>query len=229
MLLFLYNWHMTFKELTRQLVSEESFINLEKYVNLIEEKNKVMNLTGFSGDRLWQEGIYESIFVLIEGFGKAESKEILDIGAGAGFPSVPYLIAFPNNKLTIYEPQRKRTLFLEEVKNELNLNIDIQNIRAEDSKDVEKFDLITARAVASFKILAEISHRPAKINAQFAFMKGPKAQEELNESKWICNKLSINAQIRAIETRGRENNIITYKKENKTPEGFPREWKLIKG
>lgn len=43
---------MTFKELTKQLVSEESFNNLVKYVELIEEKNKVMNLTGFSGDRL---------------------------------------------------------------------------------------------------------------------------------------------------------------------------------
>lgn len=218
---------MTFKDLTKQLVPEDRFDLLERYFNMIEEKNAVMNLTGFSGDRLWQEGIYESIYVLIKAFGKVENKNILDIGAGAGFPSVPYLIAFPNNSLTIYEPKNKRTLFLESVKEELNLNIDIKNIRAEESNEKNKFDLITARAVASFKVLAEISHSPAKIGAKFGFMKGPKVHEEVKESSWIINRLKISPEIIKIDTEGRDNYVISYLKEEETPVDIPREWRVI--
>lgn len=223
-----YNMDMSFKDKTKKIVSEQSFFKLEKYVELIEEKNKVMNLTGFSDDRLWEEGIYESIFLLINSFGKVSNKKILDIGAGAGFPSVPYLIAFPQNELTIYEPIKKRTLFLEEVKKTLSLNIDIKNIRAEESKDLEKFDLITARAVAPFKILAEISHRPAKIGAIFAFLKGPRAKEEIQDASKICRELSIKPTVLNLVMDTRDNYVITYTKDCITPLEFPREWKIIK-
>lgn len=221
---------MTYKNKVKELVSEESFINLVKYVEMIEEKNKVMNLTGFKDDRLWEEGIYESIILLQKGFGITESKKILDIGAGAGFPSVPYLIAHPTNELTIYEPTKKRTLFLEEVKRELGLNLTIQNIRAEDSEQVEYFDLITARAVASFKILAEISHKPAKVGAIFAFIKGPKAAEEVSDAIKMRKELPIHPEIEEVVLESRTNNIIRYKKEAQTPSKYPRKWiDIIKG
>lgn len=53
------------KKKTRDLVNNEQiFSQLEKFVSLIEQKNKVMNLTGFTQDQLWKEGIYESIITL---------------------------------------------------------------------------------------------------------------------------------------------------------------------
>lgn len=213
--------------MTKELVSTEAFKNLEVYVDMIEEKNKVMNLTGFKEDRLWQEGIYESIFVLLEGFGEANKLSILDIGAGAGFPSVPYLIAFPDNKLTIYEPQGKRSVFLESVKKELGLNMVIKNSRIEESDEVEVYDLLTARAVASFKVLAEISHKIAKVGATFAFFKGPKAKQEIDDAGKIMHKLVIQPEIRSINTPDRDNNLIVYTKFKETPEDVPRRWAEI--
>ena len=215
---------MTYKDKVKEITTNESFDNLVKYVQMIEEKNKVMNLTGFKEDRLWEEGIYESIVLLEKGFGKANNKKILDIGAGVGFPSVPYLIANPTNELTIYEPTKKRTLFLQDVAKELGLNIKIINIRAEDSQQIEYFDLITARAVASFKILAEISHKPAKIGARFAFIKGPKAKQEIEDALKIKKELDIMPIIEEVILDSKTNNIVSYSKKGQTPLKYPRKW-----
>ncbi|WP_334687527.1 hypothetical protein [Mycoplasmopsis cynos] len=57
------------------------FSLFQKYFDLIEEKNKVMNLTGFSGERLWEEGIFESLIFMLKITENQENKIILDIGA----------------------------------------------------------------------------------------------------------------------------------------------------
>ncbi len=223
-IVFLYNNFMTFKDKTRNMVSDKTFFNLEKYVSLIEEKNKVMNLTGFKGDKIWEEGIFESIYLLENGIGNVNGKRILDIGAGAGFPSIPYLIANPNNSLTIYESQKKRVNFLLHVKETLELKINVFNIRGENSSQIETFDFVTARAVAPFKILAEISHRPAKIGAKFIFIKGPMVSEEIDDATIIVKKLEIKTTIKKYIINGKENMIVTYRKNNKTPDLYPRKW-----
>ncbi|MCP4336918.1 MAG: 16S rRNA (guanine(527)-N(7))-methyltransferase RsmG [Mycoplasma sp.] len=218
----------TFKEKTKKHINNQNiFTKLEKYVFLIEEKNKVINLTGFTGDKLWEQGIYESIILLEMSFNNNEGN-ILDIGAGAGFPSVPYLIAHPEKKLTIYEPIGKRVDFLNEVSKKLDLDIDVQKIRVEDSKEYEKFDFICARAVVEFKILLEISHHIAKIGADFAFIKGKKAKKEIHEARFQIKNFNVNPKIKKSIINQKENNIIFYKKENKTPKNFPRKWSVIK-
>lgn len=74
---------------------------LSQYYFLIEEKNQVFNLTAFSDLKLVEEGLIESILLLSEidkSIYSLKNKKILDIGAGAGFPSLPYLI-FTNEDL----------------------------------------------------------------------------------------------------------------------------------
>ena len=219
---------MDFKKKVKLLVSKKAFENLCKYVDLIEQKNKVINLTGFSGNNLWKEGIYESIFLLNHLISQKSNLKILDIGSGVGFPLVPYLIVNPNNQVTIYEPMQKRVSFLNEVKKILKLNLNVKRIRSEDASENEHFDFITARAVAPFKILAEISHHLLKINGTFIFLKGPKAKEEIQKASWIIKQLKIRPKIKPIKTFQKENLIITYLKEHKTPSNFPRKWKKIK-
>lgn len=223
---------MTFKEKTREFVlkvaDEKAFANLETYVSMIEEKNKVMNLTGFSGDRLWKEGIFESIISLYQFFGNPGNKKLLDIGAGAGFPSVPFKIVFPETNLTIIEPLNKRMIFLEEVFKNLNLKANLLIARAEEVKD-KTFDLITARAVAPLKVLLEISSQLGDINTHYAFLKGPSVFEELDEAKAIINKLKIDGQIKKITSQDleREAYAFEYKKQFDTPNGYPRPWAKI--
>lgn len=220
---------MQFKLATKKYIDNfEIFKKLEKYVEMIEEKNKVMNLTGFSGDRLWKEGIFESIMCM-DAIVPTEAKEILDIGAGAGFPSIPYAIAHPEKRITIIEPLQKRVTFLKEVVEVLGLNVILVVDRAEDSKLKEKFDCITARAVAPLKVLIEISHHLGKVGSKFTWIKGPGVQDELLDATQISEKLEVHPRIKKIEFLGndKEINVVEYTKEDKTPSGYPRKWAQI--
>ncbi len=207
--------------------NNDAFNKLEKYVSMIEETNQVMNLTGFTGDKLWEEGIYESILLLERSFNNNDGN-MLDIGAGAGFPSIPYIIVHPEKELTIYEPNGKRVKFLKEVSDELHLMVDVQQIRVEDSKELDKFDFITARAVVDLKVLIEVSHHVAKINASFAFIKGKRAKEEIHESRFNSNIFNVEPKAIEVIIGEKHNNVITYKKNKSTPKGYPRLWSVIK-
>ena len=160
---------------------------LSQYYFLIEEKNQVLNLTAFSDLKLVEEGLIESILLLSEidkSIYSFKNKKILDIGAGAGFPSLPYLIFTNENfELTIYEPMLKRYNFLVEVKEKLNLKkLRILRYRAEDSKEFNYYNLITARAVAKLRILIEFSHKLGKTNDwMLCFLKYKKYEEEIEE------------------------------------------------
>lgn len=213
------------------------FNQMEIYVNLIEEYNQKMNLTGFSGDKLWEEGIFQSLLLLNNAFNKNDSlnsfntkQKMLDIGAGAGFPSIPFLIQHINKlELTIYEPMNKRVQFLEMVKEKLNIsNLTIKKIRSEDSNQKNFFDFVTARAVTELKNLIEISHHLGKINCQFSFLKSLKIDQEIKDSEWIMKKMNIqNFKIDTINFNDKSNKIISYYKNNSTPKEFPRKWNQI--
>ena len=220
---------MNFKDLTKNHINNpEVFISLEKYVALIEKHNKVMNLTGFSGQKLWEEGIYESIVSLDTAFGKNIKGKLLDIGAGVGFPSIPYLINNPDLELTIFEPLKKRLNFLEIVKNELNLNIKLINTRVEDFLQKEIFDYVTARAVSSLKNLLQAGAHVPKINGHFGFIKGPKYQDEIHSAKQVLNELDWPFTIKKVMLPNKQTFIIKIKKNKPSPNKYPLPWKDIK-
>ncbi|MGL4252117.1 MAG: 16S rRNA (guanine(527)-N(7))-methyltransferase RsmG [Metamycoplasmataceae bacterium] len=225
---------MTFKEMTFELIgrNKEIFADLENYVHLIEETNKFLNLTGFTGDSLWGEGVYQSIILMSASFNDTKNKKMLDIGAGAGFPSVPFLIYKRNFELYICEPNQKRTNFLKMVNEKLSLNMKFIIGRIEDYKEVELFDLITARAVTSLKNLIEISSRVGAIHAEYSFLKGPKIYEELKEADWIINELLLKIEIFKVKVGENVGDFKThylckYKKERPTPSKYPRPWLLV--
>ncbi|EIE41178.1 16S rRNA (guanine(527)-N(7))-methyltransferase RsmG [Mycoplasmopsis canis] len=208
------------------------FSLFEKYVNLIEEKNKVMNLTGFSGERLWEEGIWESLIFMLQIVKDRNGLNILDIGAGAGFPSIPYALTKPKNKIFIYEPLQKRVLFLELVVNELNLNnyVEIKRTRVEEVKDKNLFDIVTARAVSSVRGLLMSSFHLVKLNGEMSLLKSKKVYEEIEEAQPILKLIdhSINIEEFQEDFSTREDKIVIIKKLRSTPPMFPFEWKEIK-
>ena len=225
----------------RNKILDEYFPNLDnkikdklnEYYELIETENSKYNLTGFHDEILFKYGIIENILIFQEIEKKIISLDnlnILDIGAGAGFPSLPFLI-FKNESfnLTIYEAQKKRCSFLQLVIDKLNIkNINIVNIRCENSTDYSKFDFVTARAVSEFKNLVEISHKLGKMNSYFCFLKSKKYNLEIDNAKWIIKKLMLNVQVLRLNIFFDIENILLYFQKNKlTPEGIPREWKTI--
>lgn len=191
---------------------------LKLYQRMIEEKNEVINLTGFRGERLWEEGILESIESL-SGFNIRG--KLLDIGPGAGFPSIPFLIENEDLELIIIEPLQKRIKFLKDVKDKLNLNIEFINKRAEETSGV-KADFITARAVAPLFKLIEISFDLGKIGSEFLFIKGPNIENEIRDAKKIINMLNIDYDIVHKKIGNKSVNIFRYKKTIETPNGLPR-------
>ncbi len=225
---------MTFKDKTFELVgqNQQIFQDLVKYVEMIETTNKTLNLTGFSGDDLWREGIYQSIILMTEAFEDTQNKKMLDIGAGVGFPSIPYLIFKRDFQLYISEPSIKRVDFLKKVKNELSLDVTFIVQRIEDFQEEGVFDFITARAVTSLKNLIEISAKVGALGSKYSFLKGPKIYDELQESQWIIDELSLQTNIRTVDIETKNNEIQThylleYIKDKTTPKKYPRTWLLI--
>lgn len=202
--------------------------DLYDYYYLIETENQKYNLTGFSDEKLICEGLIESILIfqaITSSILNLDSKVVLDIGSGVGFPILPYFIINPTFNLTIYEPINKRVNFLEMVIAKLNLqNITIKKIRAEDSKETEKFDFISARAVSELKNLMEISHHLLKQNGICCFLKSLNYLQEIENAKSIKETLGIEristfslGQFFTIS-----NVLVYYQKNKKTPEGYPR-------
>ncbi|WP_404924336.1 16S rRNA (guanine(527)-N(7))-methyltransferase RsmG [Mesomycoplasma hyopneumoniae] len=179
-----------YKRLVQEFLPKLDFENLEKYVNLIEFSNKNFNLTAFSGDILWKEGIFESIFTMNFIVGLVNNKEnkklkILDIGAGSGFPSIPFLITNPEIKLTISESMQKRCQFLKDVSEKLDLKFNLI-CKPVQEIDPQKFDIITARAVANLEKLEKITKKIHFPKTLLAFIKGPKVFNEVQNCK-NCN------------------------------------------
>lgn len=173
--------------LTNQMVEQ-----FDLYFKLIDKYNKVMDLTAiYNEDEVYERHFYNSISIAFND--DFNNLHLCDVGAGAGFPSIPLKIVFPNMKLTIIDPLSKRMDFLKIVIKELQLeNVEILYLRAEDASKQykEKFDVVTARAVARLNILVEIVSQLIKVNGKFIAMKGEKGNEELqqaNNALKICN------------------------------------------
>lgn len=220
----------TFKEelakvnitLTDQMVEQ-----FDLYFKLIDQYNKVMDLTAISGeDEVYDRHFYNSLSIAFND--DFNGLHLCDVGAGAGFPSIPLKIAFPDMKLTIIDPLSKRMDFLKIVIKELDLkDVEILYLRAEDAskKYPEKFDVVTARAVARLNILVEIVAQMVKVNGLFIAMKGQKGQEELEEAK---NALSV-CNMELIKQTNLEPSINYYFKKSKSISSkYPRNYGQIK-
>lgn len=213
------------------VVSETMKQQFLDYKNLIQEVNKYLNLTAIDDD----EGIYLKHFwdsMLISEL-IAENASVCDIGSGAGFPGLVLAIARPDIKIVCVEPTGKRSDFLKRVCDELQLNnVEVLNERAEDiaKKYREKFDVITARAVAHLDILSELCIPLLKVNGTFIAMKGQRALEELDVSKTSIKKLGaslVKENYHEDEGLGRRYNLEFIKKK-KTPKQYPRTYAKIK-
>ncbi len=213
------------------VVSESMKQQFSLYKNLIQEVNKVLNLTAIDDD----EGIYLKHFydsLLIEEF-LEKGSSVCDIGSGAGFPGLVLAIARPDLQITCVEPTTKRTNFLSRVCEEAGLNnVTVLNERAEDIIETyrESFDYVTARAVAYLDILAELSIPFIKVGGIFIAMKGSKGMEELEVSQKALNKLNaelIDSHFYTDEVLG-DRYILEIKKKAKTPKLYPRTYAKIK-
>ena len=198
------------------VLSEKQIKQFEKYYEILVEWNEKMNLTAIT-DR---EGVY--------------NQTICDVGAGAGFPSVPLKIVYPELNVTIVDSLNKRITFLNHLFKELELDhIQAVASRAEDfCKDHrESFDIVMARAVARLNILDELCLPLVKKDGYFLSLKGLKAPEELKDAKGGIKVLGGEVMDDFTFTLSDQNDYrhnIVIKKVKSTPAKYPRNYGQIK-
>ena len=213
-------------------IDENKINQLEKYYEMLIEYNKVMNLTGITEkEDVYLKHFYDSL--TIKQIIDLEYEETLcDIGTGAGFPGIVLKIFFPNLKITLVDSLKKRINFLNDVINELKLKeIETVHARMEEysKNNIEKFDVVTARAVAQMHFLLEVAIPTLKIGKYFIAMKG-NIEKEI-DYKYALNKLN-STQIDLIKFKlpNEESNrtLIKIQKNSKTSKVFPRKYIEIK-
>lgn len=223
-----------FLEELKKINIEPTELQLEQlhhYFELLVEYNKVMNLTGITEENdVYLKHFYDSA-TLVRAIDLNNVSSLCDIGTGAGFPGMVLKILYPNLDVTLVDSLNKRIEFLKVVIKELGLTgIDAIHARAEEYavSNREKFDVVTARAVASLNILLEYSIPLVKVGGYFIAMKG-KMEEESSEKalKILSSKIeSIDNFLLPVENSNRT--LIKVKKEEKTNKKYPRKFSEMK-
>lgn len=212
-------------------LNENQISQFQRYAALLKEWNEKMNLTAIvEFEEVLDKHFYDS---LLPSFSLLLHGRLCDVGSGAGFPSVPLKIAYPNLEVTIVEPLGKRVKFLEEVIQQLGLEkIECVNERAEDycKKARESFDIVSARAVANLKILSELCIPLICVGGLFIAMKGAQGVEENQEAEQGLTILGVQLE-QSVERElsdGSKRINLFYRKVNKTPGKYPRQFAQIK-
>ncbi len=216
-------------------LTELQLEKLSRYYELLIEWNEKMNLTALTEpEDVALKHFCDSILLLK--FAEIPlNSSLIDVGTGAGFPSIPIKIVRPDIELCLLDSLNKRLTFLAEVVKELGLtNVQIVHSRAEDgSKKAElreKFDFATSRAVAQLNVLSEYCLPYVKIGGAFLAMKGKYSEEEIANAKNGIKLLG--GKTTKVDTYNladsSERTIINIKKVSKTDKTYPRTSAKIK-
>ena len=172
-------------------VTGEQLEKLEIYCNFLLEYNTHTNLTAIKNrEEVYLKHFYDSL-TLVKAIDLTSVDTLLDIGTGAGFPGMVLKIFFPNLQIYLVDSNNKKTKFLNELKDKLNVDkVEVINARIENitSRFINSIDVVTARAVTNLPVLVELALPLVKVNKYFIAMKG-NAQEELENSEYAITYL----------------------------------------
>lgn len=211
-------------------LSEGQLKQFHTYFELLVEWNEKMNLTAITDQpSVYLKHFYDSISAAFYmDFDKVQS--ICDVGAGAGFPSIPIKICFPHLQVTIVDSLNKRIQFLTHLSEQLHLDhVEFVHSRAEDfgqnPKYREQFDLVTARAVARLSVLSELCIPLVKTNGHFVAMKAASGDEEMKDAKKALTVLGaklVDSYSFLLPIEDSERSIFIFNKTKNTPKKYPR-------
>lgn len=170
----------------RITLTDEQLEQFDCYAKTLADWNNRINLTSILDAR----GILVKHFLdslkLCEYIEKPDSF-LIDVGAGAGFPSLPCKIARPEITLTLMDSLQKRVKFLGMLCETLGVTADPIHGRAEECSRMflyrERYDIATARAVAHLRDLTEYCLPFIKVGGQFVALKSSSIDDELSEAK----------------------------------------------
>jgi 16S rRNA (guanine527-N7)-methyltransferase len=211
-------------------LSESQLQQFRAYYDLLIDWNSRMNLTNIT-DHL---GVYFKHFFDSISLSFTHRLEhvttFLDIGPGAGFPSIPLKICFPHLQITMVETLNKRVTFLNHVIQQLDLSfIQAKHARIEDLGQDEEFryhfDLVTARAVSRLSTLLEVSMPFLNEKGFFISLKGPDIQDEmlLCQRAMVLLKAECSEQfVFDLPNELGKRTVLKFKRNGLIPNKYPR-------
>ncbi len=198
------------------------------YYDLLEERNRVMDLTAVSGEeetalRHFGDSLTPLLCADLRG------ARLLDVGSGAGFPGLPLCITEPSIRLTLLDSQGKRVRFLEELCPRLGVEAECLQARAEEQALLpgyrEAYDAVVSRAVAKLSLLGELCVPFLKVGGLFLAMKAEDSDAELEEARPGLGTLGAKVEeIREFRVGDVPRRIVCIRKVRPTPKGFPRKY-----
>lgn len=211
-------------------LSPDQLKQFETYFTMLVEWNEKVNLTAITEkEEVYLKHFYDSIspsfFIDFN-----QDISLCDVGAGAGFPSIPLKICFPGIKLSIVDSLNKRINFLTELTKELGLkDVHLYHDRAETfgkkADQREKYDFVTARAVARLSVLSELCLPLVKVGGKFVALKGSNAEEEIQAGKLAVHTLGgkvKDSYFLQLPQEDSNRHIIVIEKVKGTPKKYPR-------
>ena len=163
------------------ILDDDAKNKFELYYEKLIEVNTYMNLTAITEkEEVYIKHFLDSLFI-VKAIDNSNPYNILDVGSGAGFPSIPLAIVDKNANVTIIDALNKRINFLNDLVKYIGINNAIAyHKRAEDyaKEKREYFDYVTARAVARLNILVELCLPLVKVGGFFIAMKAQLAELE---------------------------------------------------
>lgn len=204
-----------------------------RYLELLVQWNKKINLTSLKTP---QEIIIKhfldsiSCIKVINKYINIEGISIIDVGTGAGFPGIPIKIVCPSISLSLLEARKKKTIFLEKIIEEINLQkVEVLNGRAEAFGKCpnyrQKYDIVLSRAVALLSTLSEYCLPLVMVGGLFVAQKGRLHKEEIDKAlktvRFLGGEL-IGVEKARIPFINQERYLLIIKKIKDTPSKYPR-------
>lgn len=215
--------------------------SLQRYLELLCEWNQRLNLTAIEDPReILVKHFLDSLSCALV-LDLSAQHSLADVGTGAGFPGLVLKIAFPSLRVTLLDAVQKRLNFLGRLAADLELEgVELVHARAEDAAAPrrragrstpapaplrERFDVVTARAVARMNVLAEWTLPLARPGGHVIAMKGPEVAAELAEAARALSLLGGGTpETRVLQLPGTEigRSLVLIPKVRPTPDAYPR-------
>jgi 16S rRNA (guanine527-N7)-methyltransferase len=169
---------------------DDNVAKLLAFIALIEKWNKTYNLTAIRRrDEMVNLHLLDSVSILPH----LEGKRIIDVGTGAGLPSIPLSIFCPDIEFQLLDSNAKKTRFVQQAILELKLpNVKVTHSRVEDFEPEKRFDTVLTRAFASLPEIIELTQHLISENGTLLCMKGQTPDEELAAVNAQTTLISIN-------------------------------------
>lgn len=201
---------------------------MTRFYDMVVDSNKAFNLTAITDER---DFVIKHYIDSLAGISEiASGASLCDIGAGAGFPSIPIAIARPDVTVTAIDSTAKKTVFINQSAATLGLaNIHAIAGRAEEQRSIfASFDAVCARAVSALPILLELALPMLKVGGKFIAYKTD--ESELCAAKSALTTLGgklINTKSFTLPD-GERRAILVFEKTRSTPPQYPRQYGAIK-